>query len=200
VTRAHKKALLGCLVDKVVMRRSMDCVQLRIVWRGRAMTDLEVGIAVGAMASLTRGAEMEARVLDLARGGTEDAAIAALLTQEGFRSPRHGQVLVNTIRAIRWRHNALQAPSRPRRLPGWLTVSQLAQQLGIPWRWIDQRFRNGIIVVGLHPPMKLHLFPDTEATSAHFRSLRPGRSAACASTNSQRNRSINVRDPRRHRR
>ena len=98
----------------------------------------------------------------LTRAGTEDAAIAALLTQEGFRSPRHGQVLVNTIGAIRRRHRVLQAPSHPRRLPGWLTVSQLAQQLGIPRRWIDQRIRSGSIVVGPHPPMKLHLFPDTE--------------------------------------
>ena len=174
VTRTHRKALLRCLVDKVVMRRATDCVQLRIVWRGGAVTELEVGIAVGALTSLARGAEMEARVLDLAQAGTEDAAIAALLTQEGFRSPRHSQVLVNTISAIRRRHRILQAPSHPRRLPGWLTVSQLAQQLGIPRRWIDQRIRSGIIVVSPHPPIKLHLFPDTEATVAGFRSLRAG--------------------------
>jgi hypothetical protein len=156
------------------MRRVTDCVQLRIVWRGGAVTEPEVGIAVGALTSLARGAEMEARVLDLAQAGTEDAAIAALLTQEGFRSPRHSQVLVNTISAIRRRHRILQAPSHPRRLPGWLTVSQLAQQLGIPRRWIDQRIRSGIIVVSPHSPIKLHLFPDTEATVAGFRSLRAG--------------------------
>jgi hypothetical protein len=67
-----------------------------------------------ALTSLARGAEMEARVLDLARAGTADAAIAALLRQEGFRSPRHSQALVNTVRAIRLRHRVLQAPSRPR--------------------------------------------------------------------------------------
>jgi len=144
------------------------------VWRGGAVTELEVGIAVGALAALARGAEMEARVLDLARDGTEDAAIAAMLTQEGFRSPRHSQVLVNTISAIRRHHRILQAPSHPRRLPGWLTVSQLAQQLGIPRRWIDQRIRSGVIVAGPHPLMKLHLFPDAEATVAGFRSLRAG--------------------------
>ena len=174
VTRAHKKALLRCLVDKVVMRRATDRVQLRIVWRGGAVTELEVGIAVGALAALARGAEMEARVLDLARDGTEDAAVAALLTQEGFRLPRHSQVLVNTVSTIRRRHRILQAPSHPRRLPGWLTVSQLAQQLGIPRRWIDQRIRSGVIVLGPHPPMKLHLFPDADATIAGFRSLRAG--------------------------
>ncbi len=174
VTRAHRKALLRCLIDKVVIRRSTrDRVGVRIVWRGGETTELEVEIAVGALTALTRGAEMEARVLDLAREGSEDAAIAALLTQEGFRSPRHGQVLVNTVRAVRLRHRVLQAPSRPRRLLGWLTVSHLAQQLGIPRRWIDQRIRSGI-VVGPHPPMKLHLFPDTETTAARFRSLRAG--------------------------
>jgi hypothetical protein len=176
VTRAHRKALLRCLIDKVVMRRSTrDCVQLRIVWHGGATTEMEVAIAVGALTSLARGAEMEARVLDLARGGTEDAAIAALLTEAGFRSPRHSQVLVNTIRTIRLRHRILQAPSHPRRLAGWLTVSQLAQRLGIPRHWIDQRIRNGTIVVGPHPPMRLHLFPDTEAAIAGFRNLRAGR-------------------------
>ncbi len=175
VTRAHRKALLRCLIDKVVMRRSTrDRVGVRIVWRGGETTELEVGIAVGALTALTRGAEMEARVLDLARDGCEDAAIAALLTQEGFRSPRHSQVLVNTVRAVRLRHRVLQAPSRPRHLLGWLTISQLAQQLAIPRRWIDQRIRSGVIVVGPHPPMKLHLFPDADATIAGFRSLRAG--------------------------
>src|SRR4051812_30195021 len=49
VTRAHKKALLRCLIDKVVMHRATDRVQLRIVWRGGVVTELEVGIAVGAL-------------------------------------------------------------------------------------------------------------------------------------------------------
>jgi hypothetical protein len=34
---------------------------------------LRVALAVGALTSLARGAEMEARVLDLAQVGTEDA-------------------------------------------------------------------------------------------------------------------------------
>ena len=176
VARAYRKALLRCLIAKVVLRRSTrDRVGVRIVWHGGATTELEVGIAVGALTSLARGAEMEARVLDLARAGTEDAVVAALLTQEGFRSPRqHSQMLVSTIRVIRLRHRVLQAPSHPRRLPGWLTVSQLAQRLGIPRRWIDQCIRSGSIVVGPHPPVALHLFPDNEATLASFRSLRAG--------------------------
>ena len=110
----------------------------------------------------------------MAQSGTEDATIAALLTQEGFRSPRHSQVLVNTIRAIRLRHRVLQGPSHPRGLPGWLTVSQLAQRLKIPRHWIDVRIRAGTIVVGSHPLLKLHLFPDTEETFVRFRCLKAG--------------------------
>ena len=53
-------------------------------------------------------------------------------------------------------------------------MSQLAQRLGIPRRWIDQRIRSGTIVVGPHPPMRLHLFPDTEAAIAGFRNLKAG--------------------------
>jgi hypothetical protein len=35
VTQAYRKALLRCLIDKVVMHRlTQDCVGLRIVWRG----------------------------------------------------------------------------------------------------------------------------------------------------------------------
>ena len=175
VTQAYRKALLRCLIDKVVMHRlTQDCVGVRIVWRGGETTEMEVGIAVGALTSLSRGVEMEARVLELAQTGTEDATIAALLTQEGFRSPRHSQVLVNTIRAIRLRHRVLQGPSLSHGVPGWLTVSQLAQQLNIPRRWIELRIRNGTIVIGSHPPMKLHLFPDTKATLDRLRSLRDG--------------------------
>jgi DNA invertase Pin-like site-specific DNA recombinase len=175
VTRAYRKALLRCLIDKVVMHRlTQDCVGVRIVWRGGETTEMEVGIAVGALTSLARGVEMEARVLELARTGTEDATIATLLTREGFRSPRHSQVLVNTISAIRLRHRVLQGPSVSRGVPGWLTVSQIARQLNIPRRWIDLRIRNGTIVVGSHPPMKLHLFPDTKATLDRLRSLRNG--------------------------
>jgi hypothetical protein len=164
------------LIDKVVPRRpARDRVGVRIVWRGGATTELEVGVAVGALTSLARGAEMEAGVLALARAGTGDAAIAALLTREGFRSPRqHSQVLVNTVRAIRLRRRVLQAPSHPRHLPGWLTVSELAQQLDIPRRWIDRRIRTGVIVVGPHPPVALHLFPDDEVTRASFRNLGAG--------------------------
>jgi hypothetical protein len=88
-TDAQRKALLRCLVEKVVLdRREHDIASVRVVWRGGAVTDLEVKMKVNSIAKLTRGVEMRDRVLDLARDGMPDAEIATVLTSEGHRSPR----------------------------------------------------------------------------------------------------------------
>ena len=57
------------------------------MWRGGAVTDLEVKMRVNSVANLTRGGEMRDRLLDLARAGVPDDEIAAVLTGEGHRSP-----------------------------------------------------------------------------------------------------------------
>ena len=91
MTRERRKALLRSLIDKVVLRRAAaDRISVRIVWRGGEVSDLEVEAAVHTHRALTRGAEMEARLLDLARQGLDDATIAARLTSEGYRSARCG--------------------------------------------------------------------------------------------------------------
>ncbi|WP_245459159.1 hypothetical protein [Mesorhizobium sp. M1A.F.Ca.IN.022.06.1.1] len=67
-TDAHRKALLRCLVEKVVLDRGEhDVAVARIVWRGGAVTELEVKMKVNSVAKLTRGEEMRARLLDLRR-------------------------------------------------------------------------------------------------------------------------------------
>ena len=72
-TDAQRKALLRCLVDKVVLDRGEhDVASVRIVWRGGAVTNLEVKMKVNSIAMLTRGTEMRDRVLDLARDGMPD--------------------------------------------------------------------------------------------------------------------------------
>ncbi len=80
-TDAQRKALLRCLVEKVVLDRGeRDIALVRIVWRGGAVTDLEVKMRVNSVANLTRGGEMRDRLLDLARAGVPDDEIAAVLT------------------------------------------------------------------------------------------------------------------------
>ena len=98
VSREHRKALLRCLIDKVVMRRAArDMADVRIVWRGGEISEMTVMLPVNAVAALPRHAEMEARVLQLARAGVDDAEIARRLTAEGHRSPSRTAVLCSTV-------------------------------------------------------------------------------------------------------
>ena len=82
---ANRKALLRCLVEKVVLDRGEhDVARVRIVWRGGAVSELDVKMRVNSVARLTRGEEMRTALIDLARTGMPDDEIAAILTPRGI--------------------------------------------------------------------------------------------------------------------
>jgi DNA invertase Pin-like site-specific DNA recombinase len=176
--REHRKALLRCLIEKVVMRRSArDRAEVRIVWRGGATTELTVMMPVNALTALPRHAEMEQRVRDLAAAGHYDDEIARILTGEGHRSPWRGaEVLRSTVRGIRIRHGMKTLRQRTRwpAVPGCLPVAQLAERLRIPQKWIHTQLRRGTLRTILEPSGR-HLFPDTEPAMQAVRELREHR-------------------------
>jgi excisionase family DNA binding protein len=177
MTRERKKALLRSLIDKVVLRRAApDRISVRLVWRGGAVSELEVEVAVYTHRVLSRGAEMEAKLLDLARQGVDDATIAARLTAEGYRSARCGHVPVDTVRHIREAHRVLRdwRPTHPWHIPGWLTLAELARRLGVSRDWIERRIRNGKIAAVRDAETRRFLFPDTDDTLAKFEALKSG--------------------------
>jgi hypothetical protein len=168
LTRARKKALLRCLIDKVVLHRlAPDRIAVRIVWRGGESTPLEVETTVGALSGLSRGAEMEARILALARAGIDDRTIAEELTTEGHRSPLRGHVLPSTVRAIRLRHGLLvtRHQSHPRQIAGRLTVPQLADRIVVQRHWSYDRIHNGTIAIARDKSTGLYLFPEPRRVS-----------------------------------
>jgi hypothetical protein len=178
LTSAQQKAFLRCLIDKVVAHRSApDTLQVRIVWRGGDTTAAAVPVTVGALARLSSGREMEKEILRLAKAGKADDEIAALLTQQGHRSPKHATVLPSTVRILRLRHRLFRtrSQSHPRRIPGHLTVPQLARTLAITPHWIYDRIHNGTIQLGLDPTTNLYLFPDQPKTITLFKQLRAGK-------------------------
>jgi DNA invertase Pin-like site-specific DNA recombinase len=178
LTRPQKKALLRCLIDKVVIHRATrDCVQTRIVWKGGDTTALSIPIPVGSFADLPRAEEMEKIILDLAKQGHPDEEIAQLLTERGYRSPmRQDVVLPNTVRILRLKHKVFlqRSQSHPRRIPGFLTVTQLAQQLALMPHWIYDRIHNGTIQIVKDPERGLFLFPDNAQTLDLFQQLKAG--------------------------
>jgi len=154
-------------------RVARDQVRARIVWRGGATTTRDLPVPVGALADLTDAAELECQVLALTAAGLTDEAIAEQLTQGGFRSPLRSVVLPSTVRTIRLRQGVLRErrQSHPRRVAGYLTVSQLARVLGVTPHWLYDRIYNGTIPVAKDPATGLYLFPEDAATLAHLRSL-----------------------------
>jgi DNA invertase Pin-like site-specific DNA recombinase len=177
MTRERRKALLRSLIDKVVLRRAaVDRISVRLVWRGAEISELEVAVAVYTHRVLPRGAEMEARLLDLARQGVDDATIAAQLTAEGYRSARCGHVPVDTVRHIRESHRVLRdwRPTHPWHIPGWLTLAELARKLQVSRDWIERRIRNGKIAIVRDAKTRRFLVPDTDDTLARFEALKSG--------------------------
>jgi DNA invertase Pin-like site-specific DNA recombinase len=177
VSRADKKQLLRTLIDKVVLHRiTRDRIAVRIVWCGGEISELEVEPRVHALHALTRGTEMQARILELARQGFDDAEIANTLTQEGHRSPRRNYVPVRTVQIVRQRHRVLQdgVATRARHIAGWLPVTAMAKRLGVSSSWIKRRIRSGTINIQRDPWDKRFLFPDTEASIVALRELKTG--------------------------
>src|SRR5207249_721847 len=89
----QQKSFLRCLIDKVIAHRSApDTLAVRIVWRGGETTTAAVPVTVGSLSRLSGAAEMEKKILQLAKKGKSDEEIAALLTEQGYRSPKHSTV------------------------------------------------------------------------------------------------------------
>jgi DNA invertase Pin-like site-specific DNA recombinase len=174
-TDAQRKALLRCLVDKVVLERGEHDVALaRIVWRGGAVTDLEVKLKVNCIAKLTRGMEMRDRVLELVRDGVPDDKIAAVLASEGHRSANcPDKVPLVTVQQIR--RDAGLKPSAPRNR--WthdsrlLTAPELAARLNIPVNWLYVQIRQKRILLDKQPT-GAYLFQDAPAVLDAIKGLR----------------------------
>jgi DNA invertase Pin-like site-specific DNA recombinase len=175
VMDAQRKALLRCLVEKVVLDRGEhDVALVRIVWRGGEVTDLEVKMKVNSVGKLTRGAEMLDRVLDLARDGVPDGEIAAALTREGHRSPNCAdRVLPITVGRIR-RDAGVPVTDRRTRWShdtSLLSPPQLAARLNIPVNWIYVQIRQKRLLID-QQPTGAYLFRDTQAVLDGVRDLR----------------------------
>jgi hypothetical protein len=114
--------------------------------------------------------------LRLEAPGHSEAAIAEFLTSHGFRAPQRPRGLASTVQTLRLRHGRLHRyrGPRPRRVAGFLTVSQLATALGVKAHWIDHLMSQGRIVRQRDETTGLSLFPDRPDTLEALRQLRDG--------------------------
>lgn len=175
LSQQHRKSLLRCLIDKVVIHRVVrDIVRTKIVWKGGETSTVDISVSVGSLSALSGAKEMEKRVIEMARSGVTDAKAAEILTREGFRSPMRKTVLRSTVQAIRLKKKIFieHRQSHPRRIDGHLTIPQIANAIGTTTYWIYDRIHNGKISVQRHEDTGLYLFPDEPATIQQFNDLK----------------------------
>jgi hypothetical protein len=177
ISQPQKKALLRCLIDKVVVHRPCpEWVQARIVWRGGETTQLQIPVPVASLKDLSGAEAMERLVLERHAQGASDEVLASELTTQGFRSPMHPFVLPSTVRGLRLKHRqfVVRHQSHPRSVAGALTLTQVAKALDIAPHWIYDRINNGSIQISKDSKTHLYLFPDQPATLEQFNALRAG--------------------------
>jgi hypothetical protein len=174
-TDAQRKALLRCLVEKVVLDRGeRDVALVRIVWRGGAVSEIAVKMRVNAVANLTHGAEMRDRALDLARAGIHDDEIAAILSAEGHRSPNCAdKVLPITVQRLRLGAGIKFTTQRTRwdHDPSLLSATEIAAKLNIPVNWVYVQIRQKRLLMD-RQPNGAYLFRNTPSVIDAVRNLR----------------------------
>jgi hypothetical protein len=172
---AQRKALLRCLIEKVVLERTAaDRVDVRIVWCGGDWSELVADTGGHALRELSGIGEIERYVATMARAGASDADIAATLNERGHRLAHGRPVLVSTVRKLRLAQGIRYRPEMRRLVEGALTLPQIAQAVGVSEAWIHHRIRTGRIRIDHHPKHRLYLFPDQPATIDALRRLAQG--------------------------
>jgi hypothetical protein len=177
LSQAQRKAVLRCLIDKVVRQRARrDQRPTRMVWRGGETTTFAVPVAVGALTDLPGVHERAPQFRVVCAAGTRDDEMARQRTQHGSRSPSRPAVLPSTVKGIRLKLGLMQqrSQSHPRRIAGSLTVPQLAEALGITPHWVYHQSKRGTVVIQRDAQTRLSLFPDCPETLEAFGPLRAG--------------------------
>jgi DNA invertase Pin-like site-specific DNA recombinase len=148
IAPVERKTLLRSLIDSVILKReAADCVSIRVVWVSGYYTALEVLVPTNRREAVSGYEDMVRRIGELYTTGLDDVQIAAQLSQEGFHSARRSDVALDAVKKIRqaqgWHHNT--GPQPVIEIAGRLTVTGLAQRLGVDRPWVYRRLRNGTI-------------------------------------------------------
>lgn len=171
---SQKKALLRSLIQKVVLQRqTTGQVQLRLVWKGGAVTETQVVLRVAAWSSLPNATEVQAEILRLARNGLSDEWIAFSLSQQGFRSSYVEHLPLGTVTRYRTNQRVPSPISMQSRAPtGWLTLSQAARRTGIHRNAIMERILQGSLRLPVEEPSRRFLFPDNLEALGELKKLQ----------------------------
>lgn len=176
---AKRKKLLRALITRVHLNKidGEGQAEVRIAWRGMAVTDLNVHIR----AFTRRGSMVERRILkrmrELVSEGNTDTQIADTLNQEGYVSCRQASSFgAAGVLRFRLRHGLISAveQARKRGVRGHYTLPEVAKILDVHPSWLYKRIGEGTIRIDKHPIYKCYLFEKKQKPVNQLRALRRG--------------------------
>ena len=179
LNRSHRKAILRSLIDKVVLRHPRERwgqVEVRIVWKGGAVSPLSVFARVGDIHDLPNYPQLERELLALVHEGHSDGDIAQRLTQRGYRSaakPHLNAGVVSRIRRSLGQTHERRV-RRPPRIPGHLSMGELAAALAIPTHWFYHQLKRGSLRIPRDEKTGWYAVPDESETLEQIRQLHEG--------------------------
>jgi hypothetical protein len=182
LTPAHQKELLRSLVQRVVLNRpTPDTVEARVVWVSGATSLHIVTPPLHCSRDLSGYDRLVARTLELAAAGYQDGAIAARLTDEGFRSARSRSVPKQLVEKIRRDHAQVSLTEQFRRqekIDGHWTVGGLARELHVTGNWLRRQIAAGRLPAVRHPLTGRYLIDADPALLARLKTLPTARQAS----------------------
>ncbi len=169
-----KKDYLRCLIEKVIFTRSKpDQVNIRIVWKGGEVNEMSVPYKVSAYKNSSHYAEIKEIIRNAYKNNKTDQEIVVLLTEKGLKQPLLKPITLGSVRSLRFRMDLL----RPRggrgsvQVKGYLTVTQICDQLGVNSDWLSGKIKSGKVKVKKDPKRGVYLFPDTKNTEEQMKLL-----------------------------
>jgi uncharacterized protein YndB with AHSA1/START domain len=145
-TARDRKRLLRCLIEDVQLRAAAKAYQVRIVWKGGALTDRDVPrFPPGGRATATPLETIEL-VRTLAQE-FDDAQIARILNRQGRRSGRGLAFTKEAVTSLRGKNRIPAAPKTPRgdAREGPFTLDDAADALGVTAATVRRWLREGLL-------------------------------------------------------
>jgi hypothetical protein len=173
-----RKDLLRTLVAGVNLNRDTSgVIQIKIVWRGGAVTERAIGVPIFSLRGTEREQIVVARIRAMVEVGESDGRIAERLNRDGLSPCRSVAFTAVIVAKIRRRNHILMGLERLRRgeRPPGYTVREMAGIIGIDPSWISRKITRGHILLKKDARYQCYLFPRTRAAIAQMKQLKSGK-------------------------
>lgn len=179
---AQKKRVIRALVDKVVLQLpEPGRLEIRIVWNSGFTTSYELNVKVGSIDQLEQGAELKAKILEMAREGLPDEWIAYQLSKQGYRQSCRMFVTMEFVSRVRCSAGLkILRSSRQPKLEGGLSLWQASRRLKVGPGWILEQALAGTVPLAPDEQQKRFVIADDSEVLRKLGDLRKDAQAVCS--------------------